>query len=197
MRDQESTRSRLDSKLRIISPILFLLAGVLFLVLPVAGSLCGDEEALVEVCAGGAQVLTGDPIVEAHRESAYDEAVMTEVFSRAAVLPGRLTALAVGLLLILVVGALMAMLVFDMRRRAVVSLAFAAAGATLLVVTDLLALNELHKSLELVRALYSGAIDVDPRTGHATMAVISWLTLIPLGAVLAVEAVAIRQARLD
>jgi hypothetical protein len=195
MREQEPSSSRLDSKLRIISPILFVLAGVLFLVLPVAGSFCGDEEALVDVCVGGVQALTGDPIVEAHLESADDEAALAEVFSEAAVLPDWLTVLAVGLLLTLVVGALMAMLVFDMRRRAVISLTMAVAGAVLLALTDFLALNELHKSLELVRATFSGAIDVDPMTGHAAMAGISWLALSPLGAIMAVEVMAIRQAR--
>jgi hypothetical protein len=166
-------------------------------VLPVAGSFCGDDAALVEVCAGGAQVLTGEPMVATHLENSDDEAALTEVFSEATILSGWLRVLAIGLLLVLVIGALMAMLVYETRRRAVVSLAVAAAGAALLAPTDFLAVNELHNSLEIVRALYSTAIDIDPRTGHATMAGISWLAFGPLGAIMAVEAVAIRQARLD
>jgi hypothetical protein len=194
MRKQASPRGGLDSRLRLISPVLFVLTGLLFWTLPVAGSFCGDEEALVEVCVSGAQLLTGDPVVATHGSDPDMEPVVTAVFADAARLPGWLTALAVGFLVVLLVGAVLALAVYDMRRRAIASLAAAAVGVVLLAFTASLALNELHASLELVRAVYSGTIDADPRTGHATMAAVAWVALIPLGAVIVVEAVAVRRA---
>ena len=174
----------------LVSPALFALAGVSFLALPVAESMCGYEEALVEACLTGAGTLTGEPEVDTNkgREFAADVLSTTE-------LPGWLAVFGIGFLLIVAAG-MATVFILDRRRQAGARLVAALAGLVLASTTYYLAVRELHAALEFLRVLFSTVVDESVfDLGVATLGIGILPTLGLLGVVAVVEVIRLLRLR--
>jgi hypothetical protein len=137
----------------LVSSALFALTGVLFLILPVAESSCGNEEILIEACLNGTGVLTGEPDVDTNDGDEFPSDIL-----QTTELPAWLAALGIGVLLS-VAGGITTTLIFDRRRQAVSRLVAALAGLVLAATTYFLAVRELHAALAFLRALFSTVVD--------------------------------------
>jgi hypothetical protein len=170
-----------DQLWRIAGSLLFALTGVLFLAWPAAGSSCGEDEALIQVCLNGVELLTGEPSLETHGFA--DESGPEDVLGETIVLPSWLTVLAVGVLLCSVSG-IATILIIDQRLHAVLNLTAALAGLVFIGATGLLAYSELFKTLEFVRASFSTVVDAGAAdAGQVAYGSGFWSALGLLGAV--------------
>ncbi|SDD04004.1 hypothetical protein [Glycomyces harbinensis] len=152
MSEPDRSRGLLDWLRYLASPVLFALAGALFLVLPVAEASCGEEDILVEACLDGVGVLIGEADVDSNEGREFPSVIL-----RATELPEWLTALGIGVM-VCAAGGVATAFIRDKRQRAVSRLTAALAGLVLAAATYFLAAGALYAALEVPRILFSTTV---------------------------------------
>jgi hypothetical protein len=151
-----------DVVMRCIAAAAFLLAGLLYLVVPIAGANCGADDGPVGVCLNGAQLASGRAGVELEGILMLDAAEFEQAVVDTLAIPGWLGTLAVIALLAMAAGGV-ASLLRDEMVRAVVRLAAVAVSASLMIAVEVATMNAMTEGVSTMTSMFSydGLTSVD------------------------------------
>lgn len=140
--------------LRIGTVATFPLAGLLFLLLPVAGAACGVDTAPMKVCVSGGQLATGEPSADLSNIWVPDEDQFADGIADQLGLSDARVGLVLLLLTVLATGALTALLP-NPYARAAGGLSTAVVAAGLLVFLEIVVMSGMTEGASLAATLFS------------------------------------------
>lgn len=176
----------------------FLLAGLLFLLVPIAGASCGGDDGPVGVCVSGAQLISGQPRVDMENILTLDFDEFEDTVINTLDLPDWLGTLSLFTLLVLLAGGL-ASLLTNPRARAAVRLAGALVAAGLVIFIEVRTVSAMTDGVAFMSSLFSYDTVVSAEEAGELVGTESgfWLSLVVLAVIAIVNLVIVSPGARD